>query len=90
LALVRICARYFAHGAWLDEGVLIREAGRLDDVPGVLIHGRLDMGGPLETAWQLRRAWPGAELTVVEDAGHLGGAVTRGHVLRALDRFADA
>jgi proline iminopeptidase len=88
VALVRICSHYFAHGAWLEEGVLLREAGRLAGIPGVLIHGRLDMGGPLETAWALDRAWPDAELIVVEDAGHLGGDTTRDHVLRALDRFA--
>jgi len=52
------------------------------------VHGRFDMGGPLDTAWQLSHRWPDAELTVVEDAGHLGGEETRAHVLRALDRFA--
>ncbi|MFI1098055.1 prolyl aminopeptidase [Streptomyces sp. NPDC020917] len=88
LAFVRICAHYFSHGAWLEEGQLIRDAGRLAGIPGVLVHGRFDMGGPLDTAWQLSRRWPDAELTVVEDAGHLGGEETRAHVLRALDRFA--
>ena len=88
LALVRICTHYFSHGAWLNEGVLLRDAGRLAGIPGILIHGRLDMGGPLETAWKLRQAWPDAELTVVEDAGHIGSATTRQHVLRALNRFA--
>ncbi|MFI0863837.1 prolyl aminopeptidase [Streptomyces smyrnaeus] len=87
LALVRICSHYFSHGAWLEEGELLRNAGRLAGIPGVLIHGRLDMGGPLQTAWELHRAWPGTELIVVEDAGHLSSATTRGHVLRALNRF---
>ncbi|PSM37266.1 prolyl aminopeptidase [Streptomyces dioscori] len=89
LGFVRICSRYFSHGAWLEEGVLLREAGRLAGIPGVLVHGRLDMGGPPDTAWALHRAWPGAELIVVEDAGHLGTVTTRGHVLRALDHFAE-
>lgn len=88
LALVRICSHYFSHGAWLVEGVLLRAAHRLAGIPGVLIHGRLDMGGPLDTAWQLSRAWPDAELIIVEDAGHLGSAATRDHVRQALDRFA--
>ncbi|MFE7778975.1 prolyl aminopeptidase [Streptomyces sp. NPDC057445] len=88
LALVRICAHYFSHGAWLEEGALLRDAGRLAGIPGVLIHGRLDISSPLATAWELARAWPDAELTVVEDAGHLGGGATREHVLRALERFA--
>jgi proline iminopeptidase len=88
LALVRICSHYFSHGAWLEEGVLLREAHRLAGIPGVLVHGRLDMGGPLDTAWELARAWPDAELIVVEEAGHLGSDTTRGHVRAALDRFA--
>ncbi|MER7047248.1 prolyl aminopeptidase [Streptomyces jumonjinensis] len=89
LAFVRICAHYFAHGAWLEEGALVRDAGRLAGIPGVLVHGRLDMSGPLGTAWELTRAWPDAELYVVESGGHLSTEESLGHVLGALDRFAD-
>ncbi|MFJ7779768.1 prolyl aminopeptidase [Streptomyces yangpuensis] len=88
LALARICSHYFAHGAWLEEGALLRDAHRLAGIPGVLVHGRLDLAGPLDTAWELARAWPDAELTVVDNAGHLGSDTTRTHVLEALDRFA--
>ena len=86
--MVRICAHYFSHGAWLAEGELIRQAGRLAGIPGVLIHGRLDLGGPLATAWALHRAWPGSQLQVVEGAGHFGTVATRRHLLAALDDFA--
>ncbi|MFI9625095.1 prolyl aminopeptidase [Streptomyces sp. NPDC052042] len=87
-ALVRICSHYFSHGAWLEEGQLIRDAGRLTGIPGALVHGRFDLGGPLITAWELAKAWPDADLTVIDGAGHLGGAATRRAVLAALDRFA--
>ncbi|MFC9731204.1 prolyl aminopeptidase [Streptomyces roseolus] len=90
LGFVRICSHYFAHGAFLEEGALIRDAHRLAGIPGVLVHGRLDMGGPLTTAWELSRAWPDAELHVVEQAGHLGGGETRRLIVEALERFADA
>jgi hypothetical protein len=60
---------YFANGAWLEEDALLRDVGRLAGIPGVLIHGRLDMSGPLDTAWALARAWPDAELHVIGDAG---------------------
>ncbi|WP_255138043.1 prolyl aminopeptidase [Streptomyces somaliensis] len=87
-AMVRIRAHYSSHGAWLEEGALLRDAHRLAGIPGVLVHGRLDLGSPLTTAWELARAWPDAELTVVADSGHLGTEATRAHVRAALDRFA--
>jgi proline iminopeptidase len=89
LAFVRICAHFFSHGAWLEEGALLRDAGRLAGLPGFLVHGRLDIGGPPRTAWELARAWPDAELVIVEDSGHTGNDTMRAHVVAALDRFAD-
>ncbi|MFH8371216.1 prolyl aminopeptidase [Streptomyces sp. NPDC018031] len=88
LALVRLAAHYFAHGAWLEEGALLRDAGRLAGIPGVLVHGRLDLGSPPHTAWELSRAWPDAELHLVDDAGHFGNDRARALRLAALDRFA--
>ena len=72
LAFVRICSHYFAHDGFLEDGALIRDAGKLAGIPGVLIHGRNDLGGPMITAWELARAWPDAELIVIEDSGHTG------------------
>ncbi|MFI7126102.1 prolyl aminopeptidase [Nonomuraea sp. NPDC050153] len=88
LAFVRICSHYFSNAAWLEEGVLLREAGRLAGIPGVLIHGRLDLGGPLVTAWELARAWPDAKLVVVDDSGHTGSGTLTKELSAALDGFA--
>ncbi|MBK1783251.1 prolyl aminopeptidase [Prauserella cavernicola] len=88
LALVRICAHYFSHRAWLPDGALLDGAGLLAGIPGVLIHGKLDLSCPLDTAWELARAWPGAELTVIDDAGHLGSDTLRTRIRGALDEFA--
>jgi proline iminopeptidase len=87
LAFVRICSHYFSHAAWLEEGELLREAHRLDRIPGVIIHGRLDLGSPLLTAWELARAWPSAELLVVSDSGHTGSNSMRDAALAATERF---
>ncbi|MHB1923193.1 MAG: prolyl aminopeptidase [Acidimicrobiales bacterium] len=70
LARARICANYFAHDLWLDDGQLIRAAPGFAGIPAVIISGRLDLGSPLGNAWELAQAWPGAELTVVGTAGH--------------------
>jgi proline iminopeptidase len=89
LAFVRICTHYVAQDAWLEEGQLIADAGRLAGIPGVLIHGRLDLSSPLDTAWELTQVWPDARLVAVADAGHQGSASKRDASLAALDAFAD-
>lgn len=61
---------YWRHGAWLEQEELLRDAPSLAGIPGILIHGRLDIGSPLITAWQLHRAWPDSELVVLDIAGH--------------------
>jgi proline iminopeptidase len=88
LAFVRICAHYFAHGAWLEEGALLRDAGLLSGIPGVLIHGRLDLSSPSDTAWELARAWPEATLHLVPGMGHQATGESRELLLAALDGFA--
>ena len=88
LAFVRICSHYFANGGFLDDGVLVREAGKLAGIPGVMIHGRADLGGPVITAWELARAWPDAELIVIGDSGHTGsGAMREAHDAAAARLF---
>ena len=84
LAFVRICTHYFAHHAWLDDNALLHGAHRLAGIPGILIHGRLDLSAPLLTAWQLARAWPDAKLVVVEDSGHTGSPTMRAAVKDAI------
>jgi proline iminopeptidase len=88
--LARIVTHFFRNGAWLEEGALIRDAGKLAGIPGILIHGRLDLGSPIDTAYKLSKAWPGSELVVVHDAGHeVRTPGMRESILVALDRFAD-
>jgi proline iminopeptidase len=87
LAFVRICAHYFANDGFLEDGVLIRDAGKLAGIPGVLIHGRSDLSGGVITAWELAHAWPGAELIVIEDSGHTGSATMQEAMPAAADRL---
>jgi len=88
VAMVRICAHIYGHAAWLEEGALIASAHRLAGIPGVLIHGRHDLSCPLETAWDLHRAWPGSRLAVIDDAGHRGSPASNVALYEALEAFA--
>ena len=88
LAFARIENHYFVHGGWVEEGQLIREAGKLADIPGVIVQGRYDMACPPVTAWELHKAWPQAEFHLIENAGHAysePGILDR--LIKATDKF---
>ncbi|SEQ04928.1 prolyl aminopeptidase [Lentzea albida] len=90
LAFARIENHYFVHGGWFEEGQLIRDAGRLEGIPGVIVQGRYDIATPAVSAWDLHKAWPGSELVLVPDAGHAydePGILAA--LLEATDRFRD-
>lgn len=89
LAFARIENHYFVHGGWLEEGQLIRDAGKLKSIPGLIVQGRYDIATPAVTAWDLHKAWPEAEFHLIDDAGHAfsePGILDR--LIEATDRFA--
>ena len=66
----RICARFFLEDFFLEEAQLLKNVGRLADIPGIIVQGRHDICTPPTSAWALKKAWPEAELWMVPDAGH--------------------
>ncbi len=89
LAFARIENHFFVHAGWLEEGQLLRDAVKLKDIPGVIIHGRYDMPCPAKYAWALHKAWPKADFHLIEGAGHAylePGILDQ--LIRATDRFA--
>jgi proline iminopeptidase len=89
LAFARIENHYFTHKGWLDENQLLRDASRLKDIPGTIVHGRYDMPCPARFAWALHKAWPKADFHLIEGAGHAysePGILDQ--LIRATDRYA--
>ena len=70
LAFARIENHYFVHKGWMEEAQLLRDAGRLRDIPGTIVQGRYDTATPVRSAWDLHRAWPEAAFHLIPDAGH--------------------
>jgi proline iminopeptidase len=87
LAFARIENHYFTHDSWLGENQLIGGAGRLADIPGVIVQGRYDVATPARAAWRLSKAWPKAKFELIADAGH---AFDEPGILDALIRATDA
>jgi proline iminopeptidase len=91
ICFARLVTHYWSHAAWLEDGVLIREAARLTGIPGVLVHGRLDVSSPPDIAWALSQNWPDGELILIDDAGHGAGHPAMSEaIVDATDRFARA
>lgn len=89
LAFARIENHYFTHGGWMDDGQLIRDAGKLKNIPGIIIQGRYDVCTPAITAWELHRAWPEAQFVIVDDAGHaFDEPGIMNQLIEATDKFA--
>jgi proline iminopeptidase len=89
VAFARIESHYVANRGFFTEGQLLQNTDALQHVPAVIVQGRYDLCTPPATAWDLHRAWPGADLQLVNDAGHSldePGMVHR--IVEATDRFA--
>jgi proline iminopeptidase len=84
----RLVTHYWSNGCFLDRAPVTAGMHRIGHLPAVLIHGRYDVSGPLDTAWDLHRAWPASRLVVLDDAGH-GGTSMTGALVEALDGFRD-
>jgi proline iminopeptidase len=89
VAVARIENHYMANHGWLEEGQLLNGAKKLRGIPGVIVQGRHDTCTPPVAAWKLKQAWPGVELNIIPDGGHLFSepGVLDG-LIRATDRFA--
>lgn len=89
LAFARIESHFFVNGGFLrQDDQLLADAHRLKAIPGRIVHGRYDMCTPMKNAFDLKTAWPQAELMVVPDGGHALSepGITRG-LIAATEAF---
>jgi proline iminopeptidase len=89
LAFARIECHYFVNGGFFEhDDQLLRNVDRVRAIPTVIVQGRYDVVCPMRSAWDLHRAWPEADLRVVQDAGHSAFEPGILHeLLGATDRF---
>ena len=70
MSLSKIETHYFINNCFIEPNQILRDAFKLEGIPGIIVHGRYDMVCPLDNAYVLHQAWPGSELHVIRDAGH--------------------
>lgn len=88
-AFARIECHYFTHGIWMrNDNQILEDIHKIRHIPCEIVHGRYDVVCPVENAWELKRAWPEANLHIVPDAGHSArepGIITK--LLEATEKF---
>jgi proline iminopeptidase len=78
-------AHYFINNCFMRPNQLLDEAGRLANIPGIIVQGRYDLLCPPATSRALAARWPRAEIRIVEGAGHtLYDPGVRDAVMRAI------
>lgn len=75
LVFARLVTHYWGHGCFLADHEVQANIGKIAHIPATLVHGAHDISGPLDTAWELHKAWPASQLIVLDDAGHFGGSM---------------
>lgn len=86
-AFARIECHYFVNGGFFaSDDQLLADAPRLREIPGTIVHGRYDVVTPVKNAFDLKHAWPAADLRIVADAGHAMSEPGIAHELVAATR----
>jgi len=62
---------YSMNQCFIAKEPLLEHIDTIRHIPTKIIHGRYDMVCPLQQAWQLKKHWPEAELSIIEMAGHV-------------------
>jgi proline iminopeptidase len=71
IAFARIECHYFMNNAFFETtNWILENVAKIRHIPGYIVQGRYDVVCPARSAWDLHRAWPEAELKIIDDAGH--------------------
>lgn len=62
---------YASNGCFLEEGQLLRDTYRIQNISTIIVNGRYDMVCPPFSAYRLHKKLPKSKLIIVEEAGHL-------------------
>ncbi|MBX9901431.1 MAG: prolyl aminopeptidase [Burkholderiaceae bacterium] len=70
IGLGRLEAHYMRNAVFLEEDQLVRNVGKIQHLPSVIVQGRYDVICPPISAYRLHQAWQGSKLAMVATAGH--------------------
>ena len=92
LAFALIENHYFVNKGFLnteDQLIASESIDKIRHIPAKIVQGRYDIVCPMETAWELKKNWPEAELIVASSSGHSAFEKEITHeLIRATEEFA--
>jgi proline iminopeptidase len=62
---------YANNGCFLEEGQLLRDTYRIQNIPTIIVNGRYDIVCLPISAYRLHKKLPASKLIIAEEAGHL-------------------
>ncbi|MDX1695292.1 MAG: prolyl aminopeptidase [Ketobacteraceae bacterium] len=90
VSLARIEVHYFLKNTFIEENRILNNMERIQDIPGIIVHGRYDMVCPLDNSQILYRNWANAELNIIREAGHSSSeAAISDALVKATNKMAD-
>lgn len=61
---------YYSNQFFIPPGYLLKHTRKISHIPGIIIHGRLDVICSLEDSYRISKKLPKAKLQIIEGAGH--------------------
>jgi len=61
---------YSSNDAFLEEGQLLRDTCKIQNIPTIIVNGRYDVLCPPIFAYRLHKKLPASKLVIAEEAGH--------------------
>lgn len=88
-SIARIECHYFKNNVFFPtDNWILENVSTIRHIPCVIVQGRYDIPCPMESAWELHKAWPEAKFEVIPDAGHAPlEPGTLDALIRATDSF---
>ncbi len=89
LSIARSVLYYGRHKLFLKPNEVIEEMHKISDIPGILIHGQLDINCLPEQAVILHNNWENSSLKVLESAAHSYNDIMTAALIEATNQFAE-
>ena len=70
IASSRVYINYAAKDFMLEEGYIMNNIAKIQHIPTLIVHNRLDFVCPVQGAYDLHKAMPKSKLVIVPDIGH--------------------